>query len=244
MARGSTTARGSKARDSRPKAAGADTPVTSDQSTADSGRRSTGRKYQGLTPDERRAVRRAGILKTALEVFGTVGYAGSSVKQLCRAARLTERYFYESFTDRESCLATLYSELVDGMRAATVAAVGDVGDDVDDQARAGLEAFVGYLTDDPRRARVVLIEVVGVSPAMEASRHEVLRAFADIVAATWATHRSEPLTPKQNSTAVALVGGVNHLLVDWLMSGTPQSPDALVDVCTTLFTAARGALEN
>lgn len=244
MARGSTTARGSKARHSRPESAGADTPATSDQPTADSGSRSRGRKYQGLTPDERRAARRASILETALEVFGAIGYAGSSVKQICRAAGLTERYFYESFTDRESCLATLYSELVDGMRAATVAAVGAAGDDVDDQARAGLAAFVGYLTDDPRRARVVLIEVVGVSPAMEERRHAVLRAFADIVAATWAAHRDEPLTRRQNSTAVALVGGVNHLLVDWLMSGTPQSPADLTDVCATLFTAARRTLES
>jgi len=198
-----------------------------------------GRKYQGLMPDERREQRRAAILDAALEVFGTSGYAGSSVKQICRAARLTERYFYESFTDRESCLAALYSEVVTRVRAATVAAMTSAGDDIDAQTRAGLQTFIGYLTEDRRLARVALIEAVGVSPAMEERRHEVLREFAEIVTAAWAATRAEPLSLQQHSAAVALVGGVNHLLVDWLMSGSPQSPAALTDVCTTLFIAAR-----
>ncbi|WP_062996029.1 TetR/AcrR family transcriptional regulator [Nocardia mikamii] len=202
-----------------------------------------GRKYQGLMPDERREQRRAAILDAALEVFGTSGYAGSSVKQICRAARLTERYFYESFTDRESCLAALYSEIVDRVRGATMAAMISAGDDIDDRTRAGIQTFIDYLTEDRRLARVALIEAVGVSSAMEERRHAVLREFAEIVTTTWAAARPEPLSAKQHSAAVALVGGVNHLLVDWLMSGTPQTPAALTDVCTTLFISARHTLE-
>lgn len=198
-----------------------------------------GRRYQGLTWQERTHARRAAILDAGLEMFGTLGYAASSVKKICGAAGLTERYFYESFTDRESCLAELYTALVDQMRAATLAAVESGPTDVDAAAQAGLQAFIGYLTEDPRRARVVLVEVVGVSPGMEQRRHGVLAEFADTVTAVWAASRTEPLTQKERSTAVALVGGVNHLLVDWLMTGGAQRPSELVDVCATLFTAAR-----
>jgi AcrR family transcriptional regulator len=211
--------------------------------TKQSGARPAGRKYHGLTPQQRTRQRRAAILAAGLEVFGTLGYAGSSVKQICRVGGLTERYFYESFTDRESCLAELYSHLVDQMRAATLAAVESADTEVDAKAQAGLNAFIGYLTDDPRRARVVLIEVVGVSPGMEKRRHRVLREFADIVATTWAASRTEPLTQKERSTAVALVGAVNHLLVDWLMTGSTQHPTDLADVCATLFSAARQRLD-
>ena len=206
--------------------------------TTQSGERSVGRKFQGLTPEERAGQRRDTILAAALEVFGTRGYAGSSVRHICRDGGLTERYFYESFPDREGCLAELYGTLVDELRAATLAAV-EAGGDVDARTQAGLNAFVGYLTDDPRRARVVLIEVIGVSPAMEARRHGVLRAFADIVAAEWTDARTKPLTPQERLTAVALVGGVNHLLVDWLMTGCAQRPSELAQVCATLFGAAR-----
>ncbi|OBK22930.1 hypothetical protein A5634_06950 [Mycobacterium asiaticum] len=202
-----------------------------------------GRKYHGLIPQERARQRRAALLVAALQVFAEQGYASSSVKQICGVAGLTERYFYESFTDREGCLAALYSHLVDQMRAATLSALVSAQVDIDEQARAGLHAFIGYLTEDPRRARVVLVEVVGVSAAMEQRRHGVLREFADIVANTWATSRAEPLTSTQQSTAVALVGGVNHLLVDWLMTGSVQRPTDLAEVCATLFSAARERLE-
>lgn len=211
--------------------------------TKQSSARLAGRRYHGLTAPERTRQRRFAILAAGLEVFGTGGYAGSSVKQICRAGRLTERYFYESFTDRESCLAQLYSQLVDQLRAATLAAVESAETDADARAHAGLHAFIGYLTDDPRRARVVLIEVVGVSPEMEARRHRVLQEFADVVASIWADSRAQPLNQKERSTAVALVGGVNHLLVDWLMTGSAQHRTDLADVCTTLFSAARERLD-
>ncbi|MEB3031376.1 TetR/AcrR family transcriptional regulator [[Mycobacterium] nativiensis] len=203
-----------------------------------------GRTYQGLALQERRSQRRAAIVAAGLEVFGTLGYAASSVKTICGVAGLTERYFYESFTDRESCLTEVYSQLVEQMGAATRAAVEAADADVDAQAQAGLRAFIGYLTDDPRRARTVLVEVVGVSPAMEQRRHGVLAGFADLIVAVWAASRSEPLTQRERLTAVALVGAVNHLLVDWLMTGGGQSSAELADICATLFSAARDRLEG
>lgn len=202
------------------------------------------RRYQGLTAQERASQRRAAIVAAGLEVFGTLGYAASSVKTICGVAGLTERYFYESFSDRESCLAEVYSQLVEQMRAATLAAVEAAAADADARARAGLGAFIGYLTDDPRRARTVLVEVVGVSPAMEQRRHGVLAEFAGIIAVVWSSLRAEPLKQREKLTAVALVGAVNHLLVDWLMTGGGQSPAELTEVCAGLFAAARERLEG
>ncbi|MGB6246395.1 MAG: TetR/AcrR family transcriptional regulator, partial [Gordonia sp. (in: high G+C Gram-positive bacteria)] len=103
--------------------------------------------------------------------------------------------------------------------------------------------FVEYLTADPRRARVVLIEVVGVSPAMEQRRNAVLSEFADVVRAVWSTAEGgRELSVVEQSTAVALVGAVNHLLVDWLLSGQKHSVEHLVTVCATLFEAAADKL--
>ncbi|RDI51162.1 TetR/AcrR family transcriptional regulator [Nocardia mexicana] len=205
----------------------------------DSSTAPTGRRYAGLTPAERTEQRRAAILAAALELFGTKGYANSPVKQICQEAGLTERYFYESFADREDCLAALYSGIAEEMRAVTVAAVQEAAPDLDAVTRAGLAAFIGYLTDSPRRARVDLIEVVGVSEAMEQRRHAVLGDFTEIILATWAASRGRAVTPHLRSMAVVLAGGVNHLLVDWLMGGRQQSPAELVEACATIFSAVR-----
>ncbi|WP_446224752.1 TetR/AcrR family transcriptional regulator [Nocardia sp. IBHARD005] len=200
------------------------------------------RRYNGLAPVERTRQRRIALLDAALELYGTDGYQGTSVKRLCQQAGLTERYFYESFGDREECLAALYDGIVSDMRAATLAAIAETTEagstDIAAIARSGLSGFIGYLTADPRRARVVLVEVVGVSPAMEQRRHGVLREFADIVMSVWSALDTELTPQRHHLTAVALVGGVNHLLVYWLMEGRNHDPDELTATCASLFTAA------
>ncbi|WP_068053086.1 TetR/AcrR family transcriptional regulator [Nocardia xishanensis] len=204
-----------------------------------SGPKLSSRKYSGIAPEERVRLRRAAILDSALEQFGTSGYAAASIKQICRGAGVTERYFYESFPSREVCLAALYDTLSEAMRAATAAALAETEPDLDALTAAGLRAFIGYLTQDPRRAQVVLVEVVGVSPDMEQRRHRVLRDFVDTVMATWASAGNRTLTRSERLAATALVGGVNHLLVDWLMDGRRDDPADLVAVCAELFAAAR-----
>jgi AcrR family transcriptional regulator len=200
-----------------------------------------GRRYSGLAAEERTRQRREAILAAALHRFGTHGYAATPVKQICREARLTERYFYESFRDREDALSALYTDLAEATYAATLAAVEDAGEDIDTQIAAGLGAFVHHLTDDHRRAQVILVEVVGVSPALEQRRLGVLHRFAELVAAVWQRSTGSPDT-RQWLSAVALVGAVNHLLVDWLTGDQQHSPDTLIDVCVTLFTAAHTQL--
>ena len=202
-------------------------------SHADNGR---GRRYGGLDSVERARQRRAALLEAGRTLFGTQGYRATSVHQLCTEAGLTKRYFYESFGDREAALAAVYDELIGGLRTATLDAVAQ-HDQVDTIAEAALTAFVDYLTTDHRRAQIVLIEVVGVSPEMETRRHAVLTEFAELVVGVWL--RGGEATSLRRHTAVALVGGVNHLLVDWLLSGKTQQPAELVRACATLFTGAR-----
>lgn len=198
-----------------------------------------GRRYAGRDPAERARQRRAALVEAARDLFGTRGYPGTSVKGICARAGLTERYFYESFRDREAALTAVYDELVGGLRTATLDAIA-TAEHTDTLAARGLTAFVDFLTADERRARIVLIEVVGVSPDLEKRRHAVLSEFAELVADVWLDAK-EP-TCHQRLTAVALVGGVNHLLVDWLLGGGTQRPGELVQACVTLFAGARDRL--
>lgn len=201
-----------------------------------------GRRYAGLDPAERARQRRAAILHAAKDLFAGSGYRNISVKQICDKAGLTQRYFYESCTDREAALTAVYDALTGQMRAETLAAIETAADDADLETviERGLSAFVDFLTTDARRAQIVLIEVVGVSPQLETRRHAVLTDFADLVTGVW-LGRSTP-TAQHRLTAVALVGGVNHLLVDWLLSGKTQQPAELVQACVTLFAGTRHQL--
>src|SRR5206468_2848506 len=57
------------------------------------------RPYGGVSAERRVADRRERLLEAALEDFGTRGVAATGVKDICRRAGLTDRYFYESFRD-------------------------------------------------------------------------------------------------------------------------------------------------
>lgn len=65
---------------------------------------SPARRYRGADADERRAQRRDQLIAAAVQVYGERGYQNATVKAVCEAAGLTERYFYESFANSEALL--------------------------------------------------------------------------------------------------------------------------------------------
>ncbi|MGC4960775.1 TetR/AcrR family transcriptional regulator [Gordonia sp. DT101] len=224
-----------------------------------------GRRYGGADADERRARRRVELIAAGLDLFGSDGYANTSVKRVCEHAGLTQRYFYESFSDRPALLAAVYGDCVEFARAATVAAaagfvadgggVGAVGvaaPDAPDVARAALTAFVRCLADDARRARVMLVEVVGVNPDLERLRLNAIHGWADLILTLALGEQTADRT--QRLAAIGLVGAVTQLLVDWYTSANGEfaAPadagpdlfdlDAILDVSVELFVAAYESL--
>jgi len=73
--------------------------------TTSSDKKSSKRTYGGLSETERVNERRERFLEAGLEVFGSLGMRGATVRKLCKEASLTERYFYESFTDTDALYA-------------------------------------------------------------------------------------------------------------------------------------------
>ena len=76
-----------------------------------------GRTYAGESLSERTARRRQQFLDAGLQVFGTTGYRTATVRQLCKQAGLTDRYFYESFASTEDLLVAVYEREFDELRS-------------------------------------------------------------------------------------------------------------------------------
>lgn len=211
-----------------------------------------GRRYSGQESSERVKERRSRLIEAAIEVFGTTGYASAKVKDICRGAGLSERYFYESFVNREDLLYAVYVDLTERIFEVTRRSLEEAGDDVVAGARNGLATFVRFLLDDTRYARIALIEVVGVSEKLEHQRFAALDAFAEIVrhqVLSQPVPQREDLEPHASEhadrvriAAVALVGAVNHVMVDSLIAGHQVSADLIIDVCFEFFENSRTAL--
>jgi len=201
-----------------------------------------GRRYAGADAEERRAARRARLLEAGLERFGTDGYAATTVEAICSQAGLSPRYFYESFTAREDLLVAVFEEVVALVRERVLAAVAAEPLELRARVRAGVSAFMHALAGDERRARVQLLEVVGVSPSLEARRREVMHEFVDLVATDAEQLMAAGAMPRRDVrlTALALVGATNELILDWVLAVPARRPhvDRLVDEATRLYFAA------
>jgi len=197
------------------------------------------RRWRGKTAEERRAIRRDLLIEGGIELFGTRGYASTSVKAVCDQAGLTERYFYETFSDREGLLVAIYDILIEDSAAATLAAIEGTEDDLHGSMSAGLMAFATQVTKDPRRARIQEIEVVGVSETLERRRRNAIHAFAELIAAKtreFGGREGEgPLSIYVIS--LGLVGAVNEQLIDFVLGHIEISLADLVANQVAMFEA-------
>jgi AcrR family transcriptional regulator len=69
------------------------------------------RRILGLDDQQRQAQRRTLLLDAALELFGTRGYAKTSIELLCQTAGIGTNSFYDLFASKEAVLIGLYDHL-------------------------------------------------------------------------------------------------------------------------------------
>jgi AcrR family transcriptional regulator len=195
------------------------------------------RRYRGSPPDERRAERRCRLIRAAIEVYGKRGYRRATVKAVCAAAGLTERYFYESFVNSEMLLAACYDavtrELFNDISGAGAAA----GRSRTARVRAMLRAYFDTLKREPRSARVFLVEIRGVSPAVDQAFEASLRHFGRALAQALSPAVNPAATSAATSAGAAaraasdellqtgVVGGVIHIAQSWITDGYTPSVD-------------------
>lgn len=193
---------------------------------------STTRSYRGQSQEQRRAERRARLIAGAIAVYGERGYHQATVKAVCEAAGLTERYFYESYTNSEALLidsyqAVAYAVLGEILRAGEAAGRGRVA-----RSRAMLHAYFAALQREPRSARVFLVEIRGVSRAVDQAFDASLRTIGREVAGLLA-----PEAVDDELLQAGVIGGVIHIALRWIEDGYAPSIDGTVATALRLGTA-------
>jgi AcrR family transcriptional regulator len=185
--------------------------------------------------EDRRAERRTLLLDAALDLLGSVGWSGTTVRAVCHEARLNPRYFYESFDDLDALVVAVYDRLVEELRRGLEVAVAHSGDDRRSQMRAAVEHTVRFVDEDRRRARVLYVEALG-SEALNRRRIETGFAIAAFI------ERAAPGGDQiAKISAAVLVGGFSELLVAWLDGAVDVPRDQLIDDATELFVALADA---
>jgi AcrR family transcriptional regulator len=201
------------------------------------------RTYGGVSADERIAARRARLLDAGLELFGTRGVMTTGVKDVCRAAGLTDRYFYESFNDGTDLFLAVFDRLTDDLFRDVAEAVVAAGEDPEAQLRTAVGTFVHALADDPRKQRVLFSEAPAAGPAAAAHMRTTLRRFAELVAATARMHVPPDTDPDDiQLLALSLVGLLERVVTEREDGALDIGVDRLVERCVALYGALLGAM--
>jgi AcrR family transcriptional regulator len=195
---------------------------------------STQRNYGGLSAESRQAKRRQQLLETGLELLGTLGMPGLTVRGVLDHAQLAPRYFYENFANIDELAVAVFEEVLMKMTQTGLAAVSDSGPGLRARVRAGLDAVARLLTEDPRKGRVLLVESVS-SPVLAPLRHDASRSLAQLVAQQADDIPGDPAAIA--ITARFLVGGFSETLAALTQDGGLGDRDVVVDRCTDLFLA-------
>ncbi|OZE34763.1 MULTISPECIES: TetR/AcrR family transcriptional regulator [unclassified Rhodococcus (in: high G+C Gram-positive bacteria)] len=198
-----------------------------------------GRAYGGESAADRDDRRRRQLLDAGLRVFGSVGYRAATVRGLCREAKIADRDFYRHFDKTEDLLLAVYAECIARLTDSVSDAIVQVDRDGDlrDVAKQLLDPFFQVI-EDPHLARVVWMEVLGVSPRVEQTYLTVMQQFGTLLLGYLRTFAGEvPSGPDLDVDllATAAIGGISHTAMTWYQSGYAADRRIVVATIATML---------
>jgi AcrR family transcriptional regulator len=196
-----------------------------------------GRVFRGQSQEERVAQRRRQLIEAGLALFGTRGFHAVSVRDICGEAKLTERYFYESFRNREALYLAVFTEGVERIRDAVLQAISGLSPEQNGLSRAGLRAYLQTLRDEPRLARILLIDVLTIGAEAGSQSRLATGSFAEMLSAI-----IQQLYPNLDRVQLdaqlisnGLVGATVFIAMQWAASDFEAPLERVLDHCAVFF---------
>ncbi|MBJ8344247.1 TetR/AcrR family transcriptional regulator [Antrihabitans sp. YC2-6] len=203
------------------------------------------RSYGGRSSEQRSDERRERLKAAALQLFGSQGYAVTSIEQLCATANVSTRSFYEEMGSRESLLIALVEEITARAAAAALAALAAAAEEpLADRITRSFEAYLAVTCRDHRSARVCYVEVVGVSATVEKWRIGWRERMSAVILAEIerAVERDEARGRNYRLFPVAVIGIVNSLAQEFAVTAGGDEAVSVDEICAEVAVFVTGAL--
>jgi AcrR family transcriptional regulator len=198
------------------------------------------RAWRGVSAHDRQLARRERLIAAGLEVIGTRGWSQTTVRAVCETAGLTERYFYECFTDREAVLVAVFEHVAARCTQTVLEAFMAAPDGARHKVRAPLAAALSLVTEDPRMGRVLLLEAGG-NERLQRLRDDLAFTSAALLAEVATAYFGRAVDLDETEvmlTALAVVGAQTQLATAYLAGRLDVSLDRLIDLLVELHLAS------
>ncbi len=193
------------------------------------------RLWGGTTLADRRTARRAKLLAAGLDLLGSAEAGAVSVRAVCRRAQLTERYFYESYADRDALVVAVYDEVAAETQRVLLEATQGL-QDPEAVARAAVEAMVGLILDEPRKGRVLLLAPI-TEPQLAGRGMRFIPAVIDMVREHLSRDASEQDRAMIATGLIGALMGLFHGFLAGTLDGVTR--EQFVEHCVKLLVTVR-----
>lgn len=179
-------------------------------------------RWSGVPLQDRQSLRRDELIAAGVGLLGGAAGPALTVRAVCREAGLTERYFYESFTDRDEFVRAVYDHVCSTAMSALTSS---------DTPRDAVERFVALMVDDPVRGRVLLIAPER-EPVLAKSGAEWMPSFIELL-----QHKLTRITDPaiQAMAATGLVGALTALFTAYLNGRLDATREQFIDYCVQML---------
>jgi AcrR family transcriptional regulator len=188
------------------------------------------RAYAGKSAELRRVEQRERLLSAGRDVFSLRGYAQAGIDEIVARARVSRTSFYEHFDNKEQCLLAVFAEGMARMREALAVAVRRPLPPLE-RIRVEVETVARTFADDPAMARVMLVVIVGATPAAERAHIDMRAKAATLIEAQLEgyPHWRQRSSHERHVAAIAAMAAIAEPVSELVASGRIAEWETIVD---------------
>jgi AcrR family transcriptional regulator/DNA-binding MarR family transcriptional regulator len=180
---------------------------------------------------------RTRLLDATFALVAAEGYRRLTARRVSAWAGVSNKTFYDLFSDREDCFLAAFDYAVEQL-AAVVVPAWEGERDWAGRVRGGLGVLLGFLDGEPALRQLVVVEALGAGPRVLARRAEVLDSLAGPVDEGRRGLKGSELPPL---TAEGLVGATFGVIYARLLQGDPEPLTGLLNsLVATIVLPYRG----
>ncbi|BCB77198.1 hypothetical protein GCM10022251_57130 [Phytohabitans flavus] len=155
------------------------------------------------------------------------GYVGTSLGDVCAAAGVSTRAYYQHFADKETCFLAAYERGVELLQGSVAVAYGQPGQ-WPERMRRGLGTLLHILAAEPAFAALSVVEVLAAGPKALAGRRLLLASYVGFFEAA-PRKAGQPEVPRVAIEAV--IAGVYGVIFDHVSTGrAAELPERLPEL--------------
>jgi len=165
------------------------------------------------------------ILEGALSVFGERGYEAATISAICAAAGVSDATLYEYYASKEDVLFAIPA-LYTARELARLQELGRFIHDPREKLRAIIQAYLEFYENNRLYTSVALLTLKGNRRFVDAPGYEVVRESARPLVETVREGMEQGRFRADLDPYVVramVLGFIEHLTVQWLLVGRPES---------------------